>query len=483
MRTNRHRAQHVASPRRRAVVARLAPLARLARAALLALAVLVILLTGCSGSTAKATPTSTPFLSAGQVAIILSTRSEESKPSPSGTPGVPPTPQAPKGKLSALRASDGTVMWSMSTDGTIASVVSTNGTVYAGVVATTASAPIQTTLLALHVADGSQVWTHHAETTELPLAAGTGALYIASVDPGTQQIRVQALQASDGHALWTVPLQGTPVSAFGGSGVGAVLESGTLYFSLLTKQPTGSQVQIAALRTSDGKTLWTTPPVGQFFAPGQLFSPVVSNGTVYAESLEIGDPTGRTPPTPTTSIIAWRASDGTQLWKHVLGAGVVPSGPGGLTASAHAVYTATTVASPGPSGPPSGAIIALDPASGMQQWRADASGVVQGLFATESAVYAAALSFNPLIPSSPPTATMSAYGPSDGKQIWTHPVLNGILQGHFEATSSSIYLPVISKGGGPEPAGVFDALSATDGSVQWTSPIDGYLSTWLAAVA
>jgi outer membrane protein assembly factor BamB len=178
-----------------------------------------------------------------------------------------------------------------------------------------------------------------------------------------------------------------------------------------------------------------------------------------------------------------RADDGTQLWTHALDTNAEPGGSNSLAVSGSALYLAENAEPQGPSAGPSGQLIALDAKTGSPLWHADAGGIVQGLSAGASAIYAAAIVYNTLVPSIPPTATVIAYSPSDGKSLWSHPISNGLPQGLFGATSTGIYLPVISKTAAPQPASAFDALSLTDGSPQWTYALDGILVGWLAATA
>ncbi len=463
-----HRSQRVSPGGRRPTVAIRTTLT------ILAIALLLVLITACSGTTAKVTSTATPFLRAGQMGIILSTVSLGSKSSPST--------QAPSSKLSVVGATDGKLVWSKGVDGTIANVVVASGTLFVGVASPTSSSAFHTTLLALRLADGSQVWTQTSDSAQLPLAAGNGALYIAAVAPGTQQIQVQALQESDGHPLWTVPLPGTPAGAMDGTGgPGATLDGATLYLPLrVTKQTKEQQLeqqfQLVALRTSDGMTLWTTSPSGLIFAS------VVSAGTIYAQSVGVADPTSHLP--PPVSILAWRGSDGMQLWNHPLDAGAVPTGFSGLVASADTLFMTETMVTE-TSGPPASQLIALDAKTGAQRWRVDAGGAVSALCANGSALYASAVVYNPLIPSSVPTATLGAYSVSAGKQLWTQVVPNGMAQRRCEASLSSVYLPVLTKKTSePEQlTSALDAWNASDGTLEWTYSIDGYVSAWLAAVA
>lgn len=428
---------------------------------ILALVIAVGLMTACSTQSTAVTTTPTPSLAAGQVGIFLNSQTlVQSTASTQVTGGI-----------SAVRATDGKLIWSKSTNGSVASLASGAGALYAAVVSQTSTAPIHTSLLALRLRDGTQLWQQAVDTAKVPLAADDSALYIFAAVPGTQQIQIQALSASDGHTLWTVALQGSPP---GGQG-GAVLDSGTLYVPVFIKQPSGTQFQLLALRASDGTTRWSTPP------GGQLSALAVSNGTVYTETLEMPDPTSHTP--PAASILAWRADDGTQLWKYALDAQTEPGGPSSIAVSGGALYVAHNSVPEGPGAGPSGQLIALDAKTGSPLWHVDAGGIVQGLSAGASAIYAATIVYNPLVRSSPPTTTVSAYNPSDGKSLWTHPVSNGMPQGLFAATSTGIYLPVISKTTGPQATSAFDALSVTDGSLQWTYALDGFLVGWLAATA
>jgi hypothetical protein len=147
-------------------------------------------MTACSTQSTAATTTPTSSLTAGQVGIFLNVQTNAQSTA---------STQAPGGTVSAVRASDGKHVWSKPTNGSVANLVSGAGALYAAVLSQTPTAPIHTSLLALRLRDGAQLWQQAIDAAEVPLAADDGALYMFAAVPGTQQIQIQALRASDGH--------------------------------------------------------------------------------------------------------------------------------------------------------------------------------------------------------------------------------------------------------------------------------------------
>jgi outer membrane protein assembly factor BamB len=233
--------------------------------------------------------------------------------------------------LEAVNASSGAELWHHPpTAGFGEPLAASNTTAFAFVVSL-ANPQAQPTeaLTALRASDGTTLWSAPLSDalSGIPMwTLGSGALYVvASPTPTspTQTFTMFAFNTSTGAELWHVSLQGAPT----GHNT-LLLSNGTLYFGEDTSTPSGAMAVVQAVRASDGATLWHTAPVAGF-----INDLVVSGGTVcYSYSLGNG---------PGGAIVALHASDGSPSWQVPVQGNGEPS----LAADGSAIYAVTSTTS------------------------------------------------------------------------------------------------------------------------------------------
>ena len=245
-----------------------------------------------------------------------------------------------KGTLIALNASSGAVNWQKSLGSTIyvasitgsTVIASSENTVYAfdiksgkqiwskqftrmagaGVrsahgIVYVESAIINSsyTISALSITNGSQLWQYTASAfTPDFLGVANGTAYVVEMYGSSLQSIHQsltALRVGDGKVLWHVPLN----NAGGLARALTAAANGTLYL-------TTNYGSVIALHGSTGALLWQHKAQG--LTPegvGDAFPVAVANGVVYAND--------------TRDTIAFRATDGSVLWKKgYIGTPLVP---------------------------------------------------------------------------------------------------------------------------------------------------------------
>lgn len=271
--------------------------------------------------------------------------------------------------LTALRASDGTVLWRQLSGGWY--TAASNGLVFT-------SSTDDASVFALRASDGSRAWT--AASIGDAQAAGNGLVIVGRfdrVDPS----QVSALSATDGSQRWVFHVEGTnrPYAAMVGS---TVYVYGAGNASTATDNVVPGDV-LYALRATDGTLLWkTVVPVAGSSAP------VVGDGTVY-----VADDDGY--------VNAVSASDGASLWRVRIGSkgmgtnSSLAMGSGAVYASSYDGSVVALSASDGstlwsqqvtPVGAPSAAngvvyvntsggnLLALNATDGTQRWSATVYG-------------------------------------------------------------------------------------------------------------
>ena len=199
----------------------------------------------------------------------------------------PPPPTAACVCLYALRASDGSVVWTYPTsDFVFDAPTVVNGVVYG-------SDSIDG-LFALRASDGKLLWSR-PDMVSIPTVV-QGVIYVGGRDD-----RLHALSARDGSQVW----QAGPL----GCGSPTVSDGGVIYI--------GGTAGLVALRASDGKLLWCSKT---HFDTQHVFStPVVSQGVIFVRvfctygSIFCED-----------QVLALKASDGSVYWSKTL---VLPSDP------------------------------------------------------------------------------------------------------------------------------------------------------------
>ena len=205
-------------------------------------------------------------------------------------------------RLYALRARNGSRLWSAGFRVGVVGVVATPGTIYV--------TDGQFALHALRAADGTALWsgTIGGGVSDGPVVAGN-RVYVTGYDNS-----VYALSGADGTALWRTLLNGMPAGnpAVAGGAVYVADASGAVY----------------ALSTTSGTQQWTTSIKGAAASATTLTvpttPPMVAGGVVYIASVD-------------QILHALRAADGKTLWT----AGI-PGGAGSFPVVADGIVCITS---------------------------------------------------------------------------------------------------------------------------------------------
>lgn len=319
-------------------------------------------------------------------------------------PLLPPDSTVSTVTVEALRASDGSPLWSRTLP--IDSPVSFQLTVVNKVVYVQSEAA---RIDALRASDGSPLWHY---TSQVPFVSfpsiADGVVYV-----GTRDGHLSALRASDGIPLWTYhslnPLQTSPIVA-----------DGLIYLSL---QNGGMDV----LRANTGVLLWRY--TSRVPALGLYPQPLVASGVVFVLTQD-------------GHLSALRANNGSTVWSVSLNAtDILPS----LTMTGGVIYVATF----------DGSVTALRENSGSVLWRYQGREkgpasitVVQGV--PYPAFYATGSGgFN----------SITALRASDGFVLWRYTPHIPAMQVLPVVTDDLILLALQD--------GSINALHSTSGSLRW----------------
>ncbi len=209
--------------------------------------------------------------------------------------------------VSALRTSDGALLWRYKTDGAAGDTppLLVNGILYVSPIPWNTGT---SSVYALRASDGRLLWryTRTRNSMVYPTVVVNGVAYIASGDG-----RISALRASDGTALWNMSLTGTVYRP-------ALLVNGILYVNASADKGPG---YLYALRASDGRLLWRYTIQGFVYSAG--IPPTVVDGIAYVTS--------------DNGVVALRASDGRLLWRYAPAA----TGFGALVGVSNGIVFAT----------------------------------------------------------------------------------------------------------------------------------------------
>jgi outer membrane protein assembly factor BamB len=167
---------------------------------------------------------------------------------------------------------------------------------------------------ALRASNGSVLWHHNMPSHTVPSVVGAvagGAVYILVGGGGGPSDKVAALRARDGGTIWESgpiaspglpPFGPAPVAVAGGIVCVAGSDSSTVY----------------GLRAGDGSTAWHR-------SLGYLVGPATANGVVYIGSFPAGN---------RGYVAALRASDGATIWRSANVGSIAPP----LTVVGNVVY-------------------------------------------------------------------------------------------------------------------------------------------------
>ena len=183
----------------------------------------------------------------------------------------------------ALRASDGSLLWSVELIGSaIVPPVVSEGAIYVTTFVDN-SGPVY--IFAPRATDGKQLWHYNTQSGLWNnLIIDQGSIYTTSHDG------VAALQASDGKLLWDTPVK----EIFSVSQISRVA-GGLIYVSTYAKNGPGT---LYALRARDGSVAWS------YTDSSGIGAPVVIDGVVYSDSSD--------------GLLAFRAATGALLWKRTI---------------------------------------------------------------------------------------------------------------------------------------------------------------------
>jgi outer membrane protein assembly factor BamB len=230
------------------------------------------------------------------------------------------------GKLTlvALDPSDGSVHWRYQTDWhpyqLVGAPVEADGIVYTvsdPVPPSNACSNVKGNLVALRESDGRQLWSVSVGFLPTPPVAVNGVVYTSALKvnecatPGSHPLLTKsyyALRASDGHQLWRTDLtqDGTDTNPADSVGLDSSLQlvNGTLVaISEANVSESGDSVgHLFAVDAATGKLRWKNT----FFSNQSIYS-ITANGLLYVRTHVAQE--------PAFEWMAYRASDGQQVWK------------------------------------------------------------------------------------------------------------------------------------------------------------------------
>jgi outer membrane protein assembly factor BamB len=332
------------------------------------------------------------------------------------------------GRLDAARkprGRPGAKLWRFATGGPVEAVAVHGGTVYAGTAHNTVFAldaatgrqrwrrtttrqfndQLAATPSAVFIADGSdggayaldaatgrQLW-NHATDGVLGLAVAGGLVYLGTAVKSDTTGGVSALAADGGGLQWTEEFGGV-ANTNGGLGL-----AGNAVYA------TTSGGEVLAYRASDGTRLWRIGNKAVEFGA----APVVADGSrVYISS------SNRVP-----VVYAVQAGTGHAVWEHSLGPAQFPAY---LTLAAGVVFAAVT-RDDRLKGPAAGDLIALNAATGRQQWKTGVAGAV-GLGPTVA---------NGVVYTGSNNGVLDAWHAATGRHLWGYHASDAI--GTYVASS------------------------------------------------
>jgi hypothetical protein len=246
----------------------------------------------------------------------------------------PTTP--PTGTLQAFNANTGAPLWHVAPpSGEDVPVAANSDAVFAFAFSFGNPPSIPTlALTALRASDGTALWSANLGQAvggpSTVIALGDGALYLVTMSlptsgtPGPGQSVLSAVATSTGKMLWNVPLSGPLTSSL-------ILSGGTLYLAVQDSNDGGTNA-ILAVQASDGKLLWSkAPPTAT-----TVFGIAATSQTVCYSYGQLNGPGG--------GIVVLHAADGGPIWQtQIPGGGPVP-----FTADSSAVYALESTKSAAP---------------------------------------------------------------------------------------------------------------------------------------
>jgi outer membrane protein assembly factor BamB len=316
---------------------------------------------------------------------------------------------SPNGVVTALRVSDGSLLW-RHVGGTTGeeSATAVDGVVYLAPLLSLDSTATSVTVEALRARDGSPLWSRTLPTDApwlFQLTVMNRVIYVRSAVE-----RIEALRASDGSSLWHYTSHSSLVSL-------PSVADGMVYAGTVDGH-------LYALRASDGLQLWTYTAL----TPAEPLSPVVVDGTVYL-NLQGG---GMDVLRADTGVVLWQVSD-------------LPLLP--LPLITHGVVYALTQ---------HGYLYALRASDGFSLWDValNANGLLSPVIMIDGVIYVGAFD-----------SSVDALRASDGSVLWHHQagergpasitITQGVIYHAFYTTSGVNTIASIA------------ALRTSDGFLLW----------------
>jgi outer membrane protein assembly factor BamB len=339
----------------------------------------------------------------------------------------PGRPAAAGGSLAASHAAKphppGAMVWRSPVSAPVASVVVAGQTVYAGTA--------QDTVYALDAAAGGLMWrrvTTHAINDQLVVAGNS--VVIADADKGG----VIALNAASGRQRWSVS---------SGAVLGLAATDGIVYAGVtLHSNDTGG---VTALSADRGEVIWTITFPQSVDTNGSL---TVSGGGVYVTTSD-------------GEIMAYRAADGTRLWR-IAGPNVTFSAAPPVVAGG-VVYACSGNNTP--------VLYAVKAANGRLLWRQPlgASALPADVAVADDVVF---VGMTRIINAQGLNAgDVSALNAASGQQLWKNRVAGGV--DFWPATAPGVVYTGSNNG-------VLDAWQADTGNHLWSFSTGGLIGSNIA---
>jgi outer membrane protein assembly factor BamB len=335
------------------------------------------------------------------------------------------TSTPPHARIDAFSATRGDPLWHQELGFDTQAFLGAAGTtlfVATSAVSTTApGAPVGVTLSALQSTDGKELWRQTLADTDifLPICASDGMVYLLTAS--SQGVyRVSAFHADTGAPAWNKPLgSGTALGFTSGSGGVYVSitpghipafwrpnDSMPAHLSGLTAamaQESATDTSLTAYQAQDGAQLWQ--------ATGFVTVQMEADGTVY-----VIQGTPQSTGAAAFTALAYDAQSGHQRWQSAqLGAGDLYQDKPVAVASSTAVHVFNVPMTAGDAHPRA---YALQPSSGTQIWTNAFDAHVSDRVASATTVYVVAEQSTP----TNTTRTLVALKSATGASLWQIPL-------------------------------------------------------------
>ncbi len=336
------------------------------------------------------------------------------------------------GSIYALRASNGALLWRYTSSGHLVF----EPTVVGGVAYVASQ---DGTVSALRASDGSLLWQDKLHDP----TGGTLTVVDSVVYAVSSHEMVYALRSSDGTLLWQYKLAGHAIAS-------PAIVNGVAYVSL-------EEGTVYAIQASNGSLLWRFTPPGGAFEP-----PLVSNGVVYVGTSEpnpdivsaahagyalqisgrsVSGGVNRPAKSGIASVYALQASDGSVLWHDKLNNGGKDNDGTWLTVADGRVYVGTDFNAH------AGYVYAIQASNGALLWRYTTEDVTTSVLVVNGRVYLCLAD-----------GIVSALQTSTGSLLWQYMILGFVFDTPI-VDDGSVYI-----GSGN---GIVYALRARDGALLW----------------